>query len=40
MCLSFDTLITAGNSSQSVAAVKLKERLLKLEVQKETDKRF
>ena len=36
----FDSLITAGNSFQIVAAEKLKERLLKLVVQKGIGKRF
>jgi len=36
----FDCLIMAGNSFQIVGAVKLKERLLKLVVQKGIDKRF
>jgi len=36
----FDSLITAGNSFQIVGAVKLKEHLLKLVVQKGIDQRF
>ena len=36
----FDSLIAAGNSFQIVGAEKLKERLLKLVVQKEIDRRF
>ena len=36
----FDSLITAGNSFQIVGAEKLKERLLKLVVQKGIDRRF
>jgi len=36
----FDSLMAAGNSFQIVGAEKLKERLLKLVVQKGMDKRF
>ena len=36
----FDSLIAAGNSFQIAGAEKLKECLLKLVVQKGTDKRF
>jgi len=36
----FDSLIMVGNSFQIVGAVKLKECLLKLVVQKRIDKRF
>jgi len=36
----YDSLITASNSFQIVGAVKLKERLLKLVVQKGIGKRF
>jgi len=35
----FDSLIAAGNSFQIIGAKKLKERLLKLVVQKGIDKR-